>query len=211
MAMSFFGIVRFPNEGKKKFSFLKMSFTVLFFSTIYLVKGLTKNAHLKLLPGFPPPIFYSIYAQESDCLLRLDCFRDFDEGVAFVKSNIKPILLDFTDRVCINCRKMEENVWSDFKVYQILKNKFLLISLYVDDRRALPKEKQFKIKFNDSHLKSTETIGDKWSTFQYLNFQTASQPYYVIMNADLEILNKAKQYSGIDEYYKCLLGGLENE
>jgi thiol:disulfide interchange protein DsbD len=106
---------------------------------------------------------------------------------------------------------MEENVWSDFKVYEILKNKFLLISLYVDDRRALPKEEQFKIKFNDSHLKSTETIGDKWSTFQYLNFQTASQPYYVIMNADLEILNKAKQYSGIDEYYKCLLGGLENE
>ena len=103
---------------------------------------------------------------------------------------------------------MEENVWSDPKVYELLKENYVLISLYVDDRKELSEENQFKIKLNENHLKSIETIGDKWSTFQYLNFQTASQPYYVIMNANLEILNEAKQYTGVDEYYNWLKEGV---
>ena len=170
--------------------------------------GLTKNSHLKLLAGFPPPTFYSLYEKTSDCPLDLDCFKDFDEGLAYAKENNKPILLDFTGWACVNCRKMEENVWSKPKVYQLLKENYVLISLYIDDRRKLPKEEQFKIKINENHLKTIETIGDKWSTFQYLNFQTASQPYYVIINSDLEILNEAKQYTGVDEYYKWLKEGL---
>ena len=99
---------------------------------------------------------------------------------------------------------MEENVWSDPKVYQLLKENYVLISLYIDDRKELPKEEQFNIKINENHLKTIKTIGDKWSTFQFLNFQTASQPYYVIMNSDLEIAKGAKQYAGIDEYYDWL-------
>lgn len=100
---------------------------------------------------------------------------------------------------------MEENVWSDPKVYQLLKEKYVLISLYVDDRKELPKDAQFKVKLNDNHLKSIETIGDKWSTFQYLNFQTASQPYYITLDSNLEILNEAKQYTNVHEYYNWLL------
>ena len=65
------------------------------------------------------------------------------------------------------------------------------------------------MKLNENHLKDIETIGDKWSTFQYLNFQTASQPFYVTMTSDLEILNEAKQYSGVDEYYEWLAKSLE--
>lgn len=209
MALYFFGIIRFPHDGKKKFSFPKVSFAVLVVAfVIYLGTGLTKNSHLKLLAGFPPPTFYSLYEQESDCPLGLDCFKDFDEGLAFAKTNNKPILLDFTGWACVNCRKMEENVWSDPKVYELLKENYVLISLYVDDRKELSEENQFKIKLNENHLKSIETIGDKWSTFQYLNFQTASQPYYVIMNANLEILNEAKQYTGVDEYYNWLKEGV---
>ena len=209
MALYFFGIIRFPHDGKKKFSFPKVSFAVLVVAfVIYLGTGLTKNSHLKLLAGFPPPTFYSLYEQESDCPLGLDCFKDFDEGLAFAKINNKPILLDFTGWACVNCRKMEENVWSDPKVYELLKENYVLISLYVDDRKELSEENQFKIKINENHLKSIETIGDKWSTFQYLNFQTASQPYYVIMNANLEILNEAKQYTGVDEYYNWLKEGV---
>ena len=209
MALYFFGIIRFPHDGKKKFSFPKVSFAVLVVAfVIYLGTGLTKNSHLKLLAGFPPPTFYSLYEQESDCPLGLDCFKDFDEGLAFAKINNKPILLDFTGWACVNCRKMEENVWSDPKVYELLKENYVLISLYVDDRKELSEENQFKIKLNENHLKSIETIGDKWSTFQYLNFQTASQPYYVIMNANLEILNEAKQYTGVDEYYNWLKEGV---
>jgi thiol:disulfide interchange protein len=205
MALYFFGIIRFPHDGKNKFSFPKVSFAVLIVAfVIYLGTGLTKNSHLKLLAGFPPPTFYSLYEQESNCPLGLDCFKDFDEGLAFAKANNKPILLDFTGWACVNCRKMEENVWSDPKVYDLLKENYVLISLYVDDRKELSEAEQFKIKLNENHLKPIETVGDKWSTFQYLNFQTASQPYYVIMNSNLEILNEAKQYTGIEEYYDWL-------
>ena len=211
MALYFFGVIRFPHDGRKKLSFPKVSFAILILAfVVYLGTGLTKNSHLKLLAGFPPPTFYSLYEQESDCPLGLNCFKDFDEGLAFARANNKPILLDFTGWACVNCRKMEENVWSDSKVYEILKNNYVLISLYVDDRKELSKEDQFKIKLNDNHLKSIETIGDKWSTFQYLNFQTASQPYYVIMNANLEILNEAKQYTSINEYYEWLKAGISN-
>ncbi|MGK0412442.1 MAG: thiol:disulfide interchange protein [Polaribacter sp.] len=210
MALYFFGFIRFPHDGKKKFSFAKVSFAVLLVAfVLYLGTGLTKNSHLKLLAGFPPPTFYSLYQQTSDCPLGLDCFKDFDQGLAFAKANNKPILLDFTGWACVNCRKMEENVWTDAKVYQLLKENYVLISLYVDDRQELPEEQQFKIKVHKNHLKSIKTIGDKWSTFQYLNFQTASQPYYVTMNSNLEILNTAKQYAGIEEYQTWLQQSLE--
>ncbi|WP_439129144.1 protein-disulfide reductase DsbD family protein [Polaribacter sp.] len=205
MALYFFGVIRFPHDGKKKFSFPKISFAILITAfVIYLGTGLTKNSHLKLLAGFPPPTFYSLYEQASDCPLGLDCFKDFDEGLAYAKENNKPILLDFTGWACVNCRKMEENVWSKPKVYQLLKENYVLISLYVDDRRELPKEEQFKIKISENHLKTIETFGDKWSTFQYLNFQTASQPYYIILNSNLQILSEAKQYINIEEYYSWL-------
>jgi thiol:disulfide interchange protein len=210
MALYFFGFIRFPHDGKKKFSFPKVSFAVLIVAfVIYLGTGLTKDSHLKLLAGFPPPTFYSLYQQESDCPLGLNCFKDFDEGFAFAKATNKPILLDFTGWACVNCRKMEENVWSNPKVYEVLKNEYVLISLYIDDRKELPKEDQFKVKMNENHLKSIETIGDKWSTFQYLNFQTASQPYYVTISNQLEILNEAKQYTSTDEYYNWLIESLK--
>lgn len=211
MALYFFGIIRFPHDGKKKWSFPKVSFAILIVAfVIYLGTGLKKNAHLKLLAGFPPPTFYSVYEQDTDCPLGLDCFKNFDEGLAFAKAKNKPILLDFTGWACVNCRKMEENVWSDPKVYNVLKENYVLISLYVDDRKELPKEEQFNIKLNKNHLKSIVTVGDKWSTFQYLNFETASQPYYVLLSNNLEILDKAKQYVGVDEYYNWLkLNGKE--
>tara|TARA_R110001606_G_scaffold7423_4_gene32867 strand:+ start:2724 stop:4679 length:1956 start_codon:yes stop_codon:yes gene_type:complete len=212
MALYFFGFIRFPHDGKKKFSFPKVSFAVLIVAfVIYLGTGLTKNSHLKLLAGFPPPTFYSLYQQESDCPLGLNCFKDFDEGLAFAKATNKPILLDFTGWACVNCRKMEENVWSNPKVYEVLKNDYVLISLYIDDRKELSEEEQFKVKMNENHLKTIKTIGDKWSTFQYLNFQTASQPYYVTISNQLEILNEAKQYTSTDEYYTWLIESLKKE
>jgi thiol:disulfide interchange protein DsbD len=210
MALYFFGIFRFPHDGKKKFSFPKVSFAVLIVAfVIYLGTGLAKNTHLKALAGFPPPTFYSVYEQTSDCPLGLDCFRDFEEGLAFAKTHNKPILLDFTGWACVNCRKMEENVWSDPNVYQLLKENYVLISLYIDDRKELPEQEKFKIKMNENHFKKIETIGDKWATFQYLNFKTASQPYYVIMNSNLEILNESIQYASISEYQSWLQKSLK--
>lgn len=210
MALYFFGIIRFPHTEKMPLKFPQITIAIVIMSgVLYLGTGLVKDAPLKLLSGFPPPSFYSIYEQESECPLGLNCFKDFDEGLAYAKLVHKPILLDFTGWACVNCRKMEENVWSDPKVFALLKNDYVLISLYIDDRKKLLEEKQFQIKLSDTHLKTIETIGDKWATFQYLNFNTASQPYYVTIDTNLKILNEAKQYANTDEYYNWLKTSLE--
>ena len=167
----------------------------------------TPTWNLSLLSGFPPPQFYSIYEQENDCPLGLNCYKDFDEGLLAAKKVDKPILLDFTGWACANCRKVEENIWSDPKIYKLLKDDFVIISLYVDDQKELPKSAQFQYKKENGQLKNIKTIGDKWSTFQTVNFQIASQPYYVVMTADLEILNRAEQYTDKERYFSWLNEG----
>ncbi|QTE21973.1 protein-disulfide reductase DsbD family protein [Polaribacter cellanae] len=209
------GKIKFPHDSPiKKLSFSRVSFGVLVMAfVIYLIPGTFKNPtwNLNALSGFPPPQFYSIYTQESDCPLGLNCYKDFDEGLAAAKETNKPILLDFTGWACVNCRKMEENVWSNPEVYNILKNEYILISLYVDDNeKKLPKDAQFDFKKANGKIKQIRTYGDKWSTFQVVNFKNASQPYYVLMNADLEILNTPQQYTDIETYKDWLQKGIEN-
>ena len=115
------------------------TFLVLLF-IFYLIPGLWKNENgqLTLLSGFPPPVFYSIYHSDSECPLGLNCFKDYEEGKAFAQANDKPILLDFTGWACVNCRKMEENVWSQPDVFPLLNEEYVIISLYIDDRNELP-------------------------------------------------------------------------
>ena len=206
--------IRFPHDGTdKKLSFSSISFGILVLAfVVYLIPGTFKTPtwNLSLLSGFPPPQFYSIYEQENNCPLGLNCYKGFEEGLAAAKAANKPILLDFTGWACVNCRKVEENVWSDPAIYTLLKDDYILISLYVDDRKELPTAAQFKFKRANGKLKDIETIGDKWATFQTVNFQTASQPYYVLMTADLEILNHAEQYTDKDTYLTWLQKGIVN-
>jgi thiol:disulfide interchange protein len=214
LALYLFGKIKFPHDSPiKKLSFSRVSFGVLIISFIvYISPGVLKNPtwNLSLLSGFPPPIFYSIYEQESDCPLGLDCYKDFDKGLAAAKESNKPILLDFTGWACVNCRKMEENVWSEPDIYQTLKEDYILISLYVDDNeKELPKEQQFDFLKKNGKVKRIKTVGDKWSTFQVINFKNASQPYYILMNADLEILNTPQQYTDRDTYFRWLQKGIE--
>ncbi|ARV06607.1 hypothetical protein BTO04_07790 [Polaribacter sp. SA4-10] len=209
LALYLLGKIKFPHDSPiKKLSFSRISFGVLTIAfVIYLVPGVMKNPtwNQNLLSGFPPPQFYSIYEQASDCPLGLNCYKDFDEGLAAAKEANKPILLDFTGWACVNCRKMEENVWSEPAIYNLLKNEYILISLYVDDNeKELPKEQQFNYLKANGKIKKINTVGDKWATFQAINFKTASQPYYVLMNADLEILNVPQQYTDRDTYYNWL-------
>lgn len=211
LTLYLFGVFRFPHDGpRKKLSPTRKVFGVLSLAfSIYLVLGLFQVTHLKLLSGFPPPDFYSVVETESDCPLGLDCFKDFDEGIAHAKAVNKPILLDFTGWACVNCRKMEENVWSDASIYPLLKEEYVLISLYVDDRKELPKGEQFDFKFDSGRVKAIETVGQKWGTFQTINFNAASQPYYVLLSPNLEILNDAVQYVDVETYEKWLKSGLE--
>jgi thiol:disulfide interchange protein DsbD len=171
----------------------------------------SKENKLRLLSGFPPPEFYSLKSQESDCPLGLDCYKDFETGWEVAQKQQKPILLDFTGWACVNCRKMEENVWSDDEVYRYLKDDFIIISLYVDDRTELSEEEQFTYLYANGKTKTINTIGKKWATFQAENFQTASQPFYVQIQTDGTLLNSPIQYSSITEFKAWLRKGLDNQ
>ncbi len=211
LALYLFGTFRFPHDGpKQKLSRgRKLTGIVSLAFSAYLALGLFGISNLKLLSGFPPPTFYSVFETENDCPLGIDCFKDFDEGLAFAKKENKPILLDFTGWACVNCRKMEENVWSEPGVFKIIDEDYVLISLYVDDRKELPETQKFNFRFDSGRIKSIETMAHKWGTFQTINFNAASQPYYVLLSPDLEVLNYAVASADADEYKRWLQKGLE--
>jgi thiol:disulfide interchange protein len=177
-----------------------------------MIPGLTntKYANLKLLSGFPPPMSYSYYKQETENNLELHSFKDWDEGLAYAKEHNKPILLDFTGWACVNCRKMEENVWTVPEVFNLINDNYVLISLYVDDKRELPEDQQFDFDKGNGNIKKIKTIGGKWATFQTVNFQTASQPYYLLLSPELEMLNTPKEYTSTADYQQWLETGLKN-
>jgi thiol:disulfide interchange protein DsbD len=212
LTLYLFGVFKFKHDGpKQKLSAgRKITGIVSLAFTVYLVLGLSNISNLKLLSGFPPPDFYSVFEKESDCPLGIDCYKDFEEGLAYAKSVNKPILLDFTGWACVNCRKMEENVWSEPDVYTLLKEDYVLISLYIDDRKELAAEEQFDYKYESGRVKTIKTIGEKWGTFQTINFSSASQPYYVLLSPELEVLNSAIQSAESDVYREWLLKGLKN-
>ncbi|MDO6808190.1 cytochrome c biogenesis protein CcdA [Zobellia galactanivorans] len=210
LTLYLFGIFRFPHDGPKtKLSMGRKAVGLMSMGVfIYILLGLLGISNLKLLSGFPPPAFYSISETESDCPLGINCFKDFEEGVAYAKKVDKPILLDFTGWACVNCRKMEENVWSEPDIYSILNEDYVLISLYVDDRKELPETEKFDFQYDSGRIKHIETVGQKWGTFQSVNFNAASQPFYVLMTPDLEILNHPVQYTDSETYRKWLQFGL---
>lgn len=211
LTLYLFGIFRFPHEVKAPLSYGRKFFAVaVSLLTGYLFLSLlTEKNKLQLFSGFPPPEFYSLAAKESDCPLGLNCFKDFEQGRQAALDSNKPILLDFTGWACVNCRRMEENVWAIPEVYKLLNERYILISLYVDDRTALSPEEQFNFQYPGGRIKEINTIGKKWATFQSLNFNTASQPYYIQMTAEGKLLNSPIQYTDKSTFENWLLRGLE--
>ena len=212
LTLYLFGIFRFKHEVKQKLGVVRGSFAALsLLFTSFLVNGLISEGNqLKLLSGFPPPEFYSIHSTASDCPLGLECYKDYETGLEKAIAANKPILLDFTGLACVNCRKMEENVWSDPAVYALLNENYIIISLYVDDRKTLEEEQQFNYQYSDGRIKRINTVGKKWATFQAINFQTASQPFYVQMTSDGTLLNVPIQYTDTATYKAWLEQGLKN-
>ncbi|MEM9142454.1 MAG: cytochrome c biogenesis protein CcdA [Bacteroidota bacterium] len=206
-----FGAFRFPHEGpRQKLPLARKTMGLMSLGfAIYLILGTLNITTLKLLSGFPPPDFYTLRETQTDCPLGIACFKDFEEGLTHAKKEGKPILLDFTGWACVNCRKMEENVWSRPEIYTLLKTDFVLISLYVDDRKPLPEEKKFNFEYESGKVKEISTIGRKWGTFQDVNFNAASQPYYVLMSPNLEILNTSIQNTDAETYLDWLQSGLQ--
>ena len=105
---------------------------------------------------------------------------------------------------------MEENVWSQGQVYRLLNEEFVIISLYVDDRQKLPERDQFDFQYPNGRVKTMETVGEKWATFQRINFSAASQPFYVLMSADGTLLNSPIQYTDTSTYRAWLESGLKS-
>ena len=105
---------------------------------------------------------------------------------------------------------MEENVWSEPRVYSLLKDNFIIISLYVDDRKKLDVSDQFDYQYPNGSIRKINTVGKKWATFQAINFKTASQPFYILMNPNGTLLNSPIQYVDSKTFYKWLEIGLQN-
>ncbi len=210
------GKIKFPHTSPvKKFSFTRIAFIILFAAiTIYLIPGLTNSrmADLKLISGFPPPrTTYSIYGSDNSHQEIFEPIQnDYAGALALARKENKPVLIDFTGWACVNCRRMEEKVWPNSIVDSLMRNEFIVVSLYVDERRNLPLTEQTVYKTSAGQEKSIVTVGDKWSTFQTENFGATSQPQYIILNADQVVLTRSKFYTpDPDEFIGWLKCGLE--
>ena len=176
-----------------------MGISTLIF-VIYLIPGLW-GAPLKLISGFPPPMAYSEspygVGNTSNSFVSnnehegvhpgpqgLPVFHDLEIGLAYAQEVGKPAFLDFTGHACVNCRKMEENVWGEKGIIDILRNDVVVISLYVDDKRELPIEEQKEVEIIPGKMKFLETIGNKWSYLQTTRYKTNTQPYYRMLDAE---------------------------
>ncbi|WP_313806014.1 protein-disulfide reductase DsbD family protein [Flavobacterium sp.] len=227
-ALYLFGKLILPHDSPITHISVGRLFVALFVTTftIYLIPGLW-GAPLKILSGFTPPMTYSespygvgyqnnaVSTSTVSALpenahigpLGITAFHDYEQGLAYAKKVNKPVLLDFTGHACANCRKMEENVWSDAEILKILKNDIVLISLYGDDQRELPKAEQYVSKSGSE----VTTIGKKWREFQIERYNINAQPYYVILDVDGKDISKPVGYTpDVAEYKSWLKNGIAN-
>ena len=210
------GKLRISNSSPvSKFSFTRIAFIVLFGAfTIYLLPGLTnsESASLRLISGFPPPRTYSLYSQENNRNKIIEpIHNDYDSALVLARKENKPVLIDFTGWACVNCRRMEDKVWPDRLVDSLMRKEFIVVSLYVDERRRLPLTDQIVYKNSAGTEKQIITVGDKWSAFQVENFGATSQPQYVILSPDEKVLTRSKYYTpDADEFAEWLKCGIKS-
>lgn len=171
---------------------------------LYMVPGLW-GAPCKAVSAFAPPMQtqdFNLYENEVKAK-----FTDYDEGMAYAKARNMPVMIDFTGYGCVNCRKMEAAVWTDPRVAEIMNNKYVLITLYVDEKTPLPEPIVVKENGEESKLR---TVGDRWSYLQRSKFGANAQPFYVLLNNEGHPLNKSYSYNeDISAYLDFLQKGLE--
>ncbi len=226
LSLYLFGKIQLPHDSPlSHISVGRLSLGIIVLSfTIYLIPGIW-GAPLKQISGFPPPLNYSEIpngligngSSESKEALpegaeygphNIIAFTDYDQGMVYAKKVGKPVMIDFTGHACVNCRKMEDNVWSDEQVLKILKGDLVLVSLYVDDKRELPENEQIISKLTGKKIKY---IGQKWSEFQTITYKTNAQPFYVLVDNAGKNLNEPAAYNpDITEYLTWLKVGISN-
>lgn len=223
-AIYLFGKIQLPHDSKMDKISVGRLFMALLVSvfTIYMVPGLW-GAPLKLISGFPPPMTYAEspngFGGGGTASVPTDLpegaksgphgiitFLDYDKGMAYAKEQNKPVLLDFTGYACVNCRKMEDYVWSETQILNILQKDVVLISLYVDDKKELPEAEQY---ISETTGKKIKTVGNKWSDFQIEKYQANAQPYYIILDNEGNSLNTPVGYTPeVSEYETWLNEGI---
>jgi len=200
-----FGILRWKgNESKPGIGRMAVGLTSLAFAA-YVGWGLLNYQSLSLLSGLAPPVHYSFKSSNIEqkghhegpgCPHGLNCYHDFDEGIAAAKSQNKPLFIDFTGHGCVNCRKMEETVWPLPGIIDRLRDDYIVVSLYVDEKVRLFPDNNFAYLLDPKTGEKLRTVGSKWSSFQVNNFDISAQPYYVLMHHDGKtILNKPTDYA----------------
>lgn len=214
LVLYLFGLIRFPHDAKgQKISITRKIFGVLGIGfLVYLIQGIipSDKPKLQLLSGILPPLNVSYFHEESDGILGMHPEHDFYAALELAKKENKPVLIDFTGYGCENCRKMEEFVWSEADVLPTLQNEVILASLYVDDKEELPADQQTKIDMGGGQKKKIKTIGDRWSMFQQVNFENNSQPHYVLVTPDGEVINDpVSGYMDKKDFKKFLECGVE--
>ncbi|MGK0363201.1 MAG: thiol:disulfide interchange protein [Saprospiraceae bacterium] len=229
MTAYLFGFIRFPHDPKKaNLSTTRKAFGVLAAAcTIYIALGFTINGKTgvyntpSVLSGLTPPANYNILLKKSavdpvikaefpsftKCAHGLDCFKDYYQGLEYAKQQNLPVLIDFTGHGCVNCRKVEDNIWVRDKTWSSIQDDFVLISLYTDDRKKLDAPL-----YSVASQQKLRTVGSKWQDFQVANFKQNSQPLYVMISADEEVLGTPSGYDTLsdpDEYQEFLECGLK--
>ena len=172
---------------------------------VYMVPGLW-GAPLKAISAFSPPMNTQDFNLQK--IVTEAKYKDYELGMAAAKAEGKPVIIDFTGFGCVNCRKMEAAVWSDAQVADILNNKYVLISLYVDDKTALPEPLEVT---ENGQTRILRTVGDKWSYLQRVKFGANAQPFYVLLDNDGRPLSGSRAYDeDISQYIEFLNQGLKN-
>ena len=227
LALYLLGIIHFPHDSKKR-SFKPMPLLVAMGSiafAVYLFQGLN-NAPLKALAGYLPPektddfSFQEVlglatpeqrhdvtpkdfdgvvkYADFLELPHGLKGFFDYEQAIAFAQKVGKPLFIDFTGHGCVNCRKMEQNVWSAPEVLKRLKNDFVVAAIYVDDKTELPTSEWITSQFDG---KVKKTIGRKNLDLQITQFNGNAQPYYVLLDHNEQPLVPPRAYDPIVDHF----------
>lgn len=208
LALYLFGFLTLPHDSKvERLSVGRtlLGTTVVIF-VLYMLPGLW-GAPLKLISAFPPPLQYAesplgvggsggtAVADNGPEGTHLGpqniwVFHDYDKALAYAQQVNKPLFVDFTGHNCVNCRKMEQSVWGEPGVIEILRDEVVVVSLHVDERTELPESEQKTVTYAGSRTKKLKTVGDKWMIKQISEYNATAQPYYIMQNTDGEDISK---------------------
>ena len=220
-----FGFIRLPHDSRiEKLSVGRtMLGTLTLIFVIYLIPGMW-GAQLKLISGFPPPLSYSesplgftsaqnnqVQTENKDMHLgpqNIMVFHDLDKAEAYAKEVNKPLFVDFTGHACVNCRKMEEKVWGEPGIIEILRDKMVIVSLYVDEKTPLPASEHKELEYAPGKTMKITQVGHKWSYLQTTRYKSNTQPYYRVLgpkNEDLDIGSADYEHHGNAADFKAWL------